>query len=628
MVFAREIQTLRSLTFLASALAVNPGTGWAAEAYLSPAAVAAAPDGRTLWIGCATGQRVLQFDTAARRISNGIPMPAAPSGLALSADGQQLFVTCAAIESPVCVVDVAKARITARLPAGHTAMAPVLSPDGQTLYVCNRFNDDVSVLDLASGKELARIAVLREPVAAAITPDGRFLLVANHLPRGSADAAEVTARVSVIDTAARRVTKELVLPNGSTSLNDLSVSPDGRHAVVTHILSRFHLPTTQVDRGWMNTNAKTIIDLARLEIVNTVLLDRVDSGAANPWGIAWSADSRTVVIVHAGTHEISVVDFPALLARLGKLPAHIGEAQSGNYWSGSHVQADVPNDLAFLAGVSRRLKLPAGDRGPRAVAVIGHQAYVAGYFSDSLAMVDLTAADPKWESVALGPAPEMSLARQGEFYFNDGGICFQGWQSCASCHPGNARVDALNWDLLNDGQGNPKNTKSLLLTFQTPPAMSLGVRETAQTAVRAGLRHILFTRQPPEVAQAIDEYVKSLQPVPSPHLKQGALSPPARRGKRLFESARAGCAECHPKNLFTDLRPYDVGTAGASDPAGERFDNPSLVELWRTAPYLHDGSAATLREVLTTRNRGDRHGITSHLTPKQLDDLVAYLLSL
>jgi hypothetical protein len=78
----------------------------------------------------------------------------------------------------------------------------------------------------------------------------------------------------------------------------------------------------------------------------------------------------------------------------------------------------------------------------------------------------------------------MPLARKGEFYFHDAGICYQGWQSCASCHPGDARANGLNWDLLNDGIGNPKNTKSLLLTYQTPPAMWLGVRETAETADR------------------------------------------------------------------------------------------------------------------------------------------------
>ena len=51
-------------------------------------------------------------------------------------------------------------------------------------------------------------------------------------------------------------------------------------------------------------------------------------------------------------------------------------------------------------------------------------------------------------------------------------------------------------------------------------------------------------------------------------------------------------------------------------------------EIWRTAPYLHDGSAATLREVVTNRNSHDQHGKTSNLTAQEIDDLCVYLLSL
>jgi hypothetical protein len=186
----------------------------------------------------------------------------------------------------------------------------------------------------------------------------------------------------------------------------------------------------------------------------------------------------------------------------------------------------------------------------------------------------------------------------------------------------------LNWDLLNDGDGNPKNTKSLVLCCQTPPAMSLGVRETAEDAVRSGLRHILFANRPESEAAAITDYLRSLLPMPSPRLVRGALSAPARRGKMLFESAQTGCSTCHPPGLFTDLQSYDVGTRAPGDKASDKFDTPTLVELWRTAPYLHDGSAATVLDVLTTRNPHDRHGRTSKLSRRQLEDLSAYLLSI
>jgi YVTN family beta-propeller protein len=625
-IFSRRIL----VHFLSGAVLLVPALTWSIRTeaqpnHLSPGAMVASQDGRTLFIACATGARVLAFDIVTRAVTASIPVPHPPLGLVLSLDGTRLFVTCAAPASEVCEIDLAQQRVTASYAAGHTAMAPVLSPDGRTLYVCNRFEDNVSIIDLDLRQPTRTVPVLREPVAADITPDGRFLLVANLLHNGRADGAHVAASISVIDTLAAAVVKNLVLPNGSGILKDLRVSPDGRHAVVSHILARYPLPTTQVDRGWMNTNAKTIIDLDRLEILNTVLLDSVDRGAANPRGLAWNADGTTLIVTHSGTHEISVIDFPALLEKLKKLPATRDNSKTDPY-AATQVQADVPNDLSFLVGLRTRLRLPETDRGPRAVLYLGGKVYVVNYFSDTLAVVDVTAAHPKWESFRLGPDLPMTDTRLGEFYFHDAGICFQGWQSCASCHPGDARVDALNWDLLNDGIGNPKNNKSLLLSHQTPPSMSIGIRDTAETAVRAGIRHILFTVQPEVVAASMDEYLKALQPVPSPHLVNGKLSDAARRGERIFR--QANCQDCHPPGLFTDLQSYSVGTYSSWEQEGTGYDTPTLIELWRTAPYLHDGSAVSLREVLTTRNPRDLHGKTSNLSPGQIDDLIAYLLSL
>ncbi len=606
-----------------------PGAPEANPTWLSPCALVAAPDGATLFVACATGRRVLVLDLSSRRVVKSVPVPKQPSGLAVSADGEILYVACAGPASQVCFVDIAKARVTGAVPVGHTACAPVVSPDGKTLFVCNRFNDDVSVIDLIAKREIRRIPVRREPVAAAISPDGRRVLVANHLHAGRADAGHVAAVVSVIETALGKVVEELWLPEGSGSLNDLRISPDGKYAVVTHVLGRFHLPTTQLERGWMNTNAKTIIALDPPRVLNTVLLDTVDRGAANPWGAAWSADGKSLVVALAGTHEVSVTDFPALLEKLGRIEPESSASTGGaSPLTAAAAEDEVANDFSVLVGLCQRRPLPEGDLGPRGVVVVGRVVYTANYFSDTLTALELDGTEPKAETIPLGPKPLMTAARQGELDFNDARLCFQGWQSCASCHPGDARTDGLNWDLLNDGLGNPKNSKSLLLVFRTPPAMSTGVRESAEAAVGAGLRHILFTVQRPEVADAIGAYLKSLQPVASPYLVNGKLSAAARRGQKLFHNKTVGCARCHPGPLFTDLHSYNVGTRARTDFDTGTFDTPTLVEIWRTAPYLHDGSAATLRDVLTQANNHDRHGHTSHLTADQINGLVAYLLSL
>jgi mono/diheme cytochrome c family protein len=397
----------------------------------------------------------------------------------------------------------------------------------------------------------------------------------------------------------------------------LGLSPDGARLYVTHGLARYQMPTTQLDRGWVNTSALSVIDAAKAERINTVLVDDVDLGGANPWGVACSTDGRWIAVSHSGTHEVSLIDQPGLLDKLRRIAA-------GEKVSGASTSADeVPNDLSFLVGLRQRVMLTG--EGPRGIALAGSRVFVAEYFSDSLGVLDLAATGPRRaKSVPLGPPVTPSQTRRGEMLFHDARMCFQHWQSCASCHP-DGRVDALNWDLLNDGLGNPKNTKNMLLSHRTPPAMSLGVRETAETAVRAGIRHIQFAVRPEEDAVAIDAYLKSLEPVDSPHREGSGLSAAARRGQRLFQ--RAGCAECHPWPLFSDLQHYDVAT-GTGREQGKTLDTPTLIECWRTAPYLHDGRAATMLEVLREANPGDRHGRTSNLTPRELSDLAEYVLSL
>ncbi|MEZ0265759.1 MAG: hypothetical protein ACAI43_13600, partial [Phycisphaerae bacterium] len=58
------------------------------------------------------------------------------------------------------------------------------------------------------------------------------------------------------------------------------------------------------------------------------------------------------------------------------------------------------------------------------------------------------------------------------------------------------------------------------------------------------------------------------------------------------------------------------------------YDTPTLLGLYKTAPYLHHGKAATLADVLTTRNAGDKHGKTSQLSAAQLNDLVEFMMAL
>ncbi len=595
-------------------------TAEAGRSYLSPAALVADNQTRTLYIAQATAKQVAVFDIAAGRVTKTFSLAGKPSGLALSADRSRLYVAWTSPKGRVQVINLQAGRVSYTLPAGHTPMAPVLSLDGKTLYICNRFNNNVSVIDIAARKELTRIPVQREPVAAALTLNGGFMFVANHLPAGAADRGDIAAAVSVINTMTNKVVDTIGLPNGATGLHGICISPDGRYAYVTHILARYTVPTTQLERGWINTNALSIIDVRNKQLIDTVLLDDVDNGAANPRAVGCTSDGKYICVTHAGTDELSIIDAPAMM---DKIKARHSTLDSRSSTSIQYRASNIENELSFLYGIRQRIKLCG--KGPRALAIVGSDIYVAEYFTDSMTVVDINKmTGAKTTALALGATPKISIRRRGEMLFHDASLCFQHWQSCASCHPGGARVDALNWDLLNDGIGNPKNTKSLLLSHRTPPAMFTGVRENAETAVRSGIRHILFAVRPEQDAVAIDEYLKSLKPVASPYLVNGKLSASAKRGRRIFNKAR--CDSCHKGALHTDLQQYDVGIGKGLD-KDQKFDTPTLVEAWRTAPYLYDGRAVTIEEVLTKYNPDDKHGLTSNLSDKEITDLANFVLS-
>jgi YVTN family beta-propeller protein len=609
---------MKRLTFiLCMGLCLVLGTAAASEGYLSPGVMVMSEDQSQIYIAAQTSNSVLVFDVANKGVARAIPLKASPTGLAFSKDGSQLIVTLAGAPGSVLMLNPADGSVIREVQAGHTPTAPACSSDGKTLYICNRFDNTVARINLETGETAGLIEVDREPVAAALTPDGAVLLVVHQLPSGRANGSYTAARVSLIDTAAAEIVTELKFPNGSSSLREICLSPDGRFAYVTHILSRYQLPTTQLERGWMNTNAISVIDVANRAMLNTVLLDSVDLGAANPWAITCTPDGASLLATHAGTHEISVIDRAALHDKLDR--AAKGEKVS----SVSARAEDVPNDLSFLVDVRRRIRLTGN--GPRAIVTAGSTAYVAEYFTDTICAVDFAAdARPRPESIALGAVVPQTPERMGEQHFFDAALCFQHWQSCASCHP-DARADALNWDLLNDGMGNPKNTKSMLLSHETPPAMMSGIRDSAETAVRSGIKFIQFAVRPEEDAQAIDAYLKSLKPVASPQLVNGELSEQAQRGKEVFE--RAGCSKCHSGSYHTDLNAYNVGTGSGREENAE-FDTPTLVEVWRTAPYLYDGRAKNMWEVLKRYNREDMHGATSELSKEDLDALIAYVMSL
>ena len=619
-------------------------------AYRSPLDVEFSPDGELLAVSDHTAEALVTLD-AFGRIKSTTRLAGRPMGVAWSADSQSIFVA-EHLAGTVAQVN-RSGKIVRRFSDAIRPTGLAIARKRRLLLVADSAGHSVSIVNLADGKEIARSRVVREPRYIAVTPDESLAVVGNRLPAGSAGDPLMSAAVSLIGLESDGAVTNIELPPNSVNLLGVVVSPDGRWAYAAHNLARTLLPTEQIEYGWISANAVSIIDLRLKKHYATVLIDRTWLGAANPWGLAISPDGSKLYVACSGVHEVGALDLVKLHKWLVLQLADLGDGGRGAFDSD---EGPVRGAAIYVDGASppdddsnRQVELVVGrlpaqygagvylhnviawleleGRGPRGLAISadGSRLAAAMYFSGDVAMINARTCEVT-RSVSLGFQMPADEVRRGEEIFHDATYCYELWLSCATCHP-DGRIDGLNWDLLNDGIGSPKNTRSMLWSHKTPPVMSEGVRADMETATAAGFRGTLFKEPSEGDLKAVEAYLRSLEPVPSPWLVDGKLSAKARRGKVIFEDERSKCSLCHPGPLYTTLEAYNVGTQVDTDRTG-LFDTPTLAELWLSAPYLHHGRAATLREVLTKFNPGNKHGRTSHLSPADIDALVEYLKSL
>lgn len=561
--------------------------------------------------------------------------------------GNRLFVACGNLNGEVVEIDLPARQITRRWTGMHTPWGLAFSAKRNQLYVGRRFHGDILILDFSQspagnlafpvsipyGTVLKKtLSVVREPVAMAITPDEDQIFIANLLPLARSNGSTVSCCFSILDTETETI-ENRQLPDGCGSLRDISVSPDGKYVFMVHTHGNHRTITSQLFGGWTNRNGFTVFDRERNGTC-TYLIDDFQQGLTNPWSIQVSPDGKLLAIAIGGNREVGFIGMNELVDRMFR-----------------DMNTTNPN-YVFFFGVGSfsptlvRVKVPELS-GIHALAMNGKKTVVGGYFSDNLAVFNrveapervrkskngqewqtaygLTEVEP--EIVSLGPAPVLDSVRRGMIDFFDGERALEHWHSCVTCHP-DARVDGMNWDLLNDGVENHKNTKSMLFSHETPPNMITGVRESGEVATRAGFIHIHFKKMTEPEYCDVDNYLKALRPVPGIALNpDGTLTEAAKRGKRLFFSLKTGCSACHHGQYFTDMKMHDVGTQNESDFDG-MFDTPSLNEIFRTAPYLHDGRYLTLEELLWEGRHGETDGNFEKLSEQERKDLIEYLLSI
>ena len=342
----------------------------------------------------------------------------------------------------------------------------------------------------------------------------------------------------------------------------------------------------------------------------------------NAWESAISPDGKRLYVVYAGTDDVN------------------------------HCKV-IDDDYREISPVGLPVRV---GKNPRAVRVSPDSETVFIYNAMDFGVSIHSASMQKLATVKTCEPPKTAEWVRGKVLFNTALSPMSGrrWVACSSCHP-DGHHDSRVWQ-------NPeglRKTTALLGLAHTHPLHYSADRDEVQDfeyTIRSALMQgagLLKGQIKPKVGfnkveleestsgrskdlDALAIYTNSFDFPVSPNAPAGKLSAPAERGKALFFNKEVGCGTCHSGPYYTDSsleKPYklhDVGTGGddPSEKMGPLYDTPTLLGIYRTPPYLHHGKAKTLREVLTTWNKGDKHGKTSHLAPPQIDDLVEFLKAL
>ena len=298
-----------------------------------------------------------------------------------------------------------------------------------------------------------------------------------------------------------------------------------------------------------------------------------------------------------------------------------GGGFGGFSWGGLGGFAPFIEDLKASANYT--LKRLTTQANPRRMVLTpdGKTLVVSNHLADSLTLIDADQLRVLRHIDLGGPKPDE--ARRGEILFHSAKHTFEQQFSCASCHPGGGS-DGLAWDTSKTGVGEHLNSRDLRGVRDTRPFGWKGESETLANRVKNTMRHVHKHPISDKDADAVAAFLQTLDPCrPLPQKKSDL--PVIARGKALF-FGKAGCTRCHRGPAYTSPSPKAV----IADFQGKLtpFDVPSLRGVGRSAPYLHDGRAATLEDIFKQHNPHKRHGKAHELTPAELTDLVAFLKSL
>jgi DNA-binding beta-propeller fold protein YncE len=539
------------------------------------------------------------------KVLHEIPVGLHPEGVAWLGTSQ-LLACCVYGDDTVVVMDANDGKVLRQIEVFDEPYGIVSNRDGSRCYVTLEYPGKLLCINPSSGSVEHEWAAGAMPRGLAITADDSSLFVTEYL----------TARVLQLSTADGSLQYSWEPASTDNICRQIVLSPSGNRAYLTHIRSR-------ITAAHGNGSIFPYVSILRLggEAKGTrhrVPMDTIRGTrvTANPWDCDVTPDGKALCVAFAGTNDMYVC----------------------------RITGDDYAEIDYQTGWSLGSNPRAVRCSPDGSAVLVYNALdfevVAHSLRDGKPLGKVT--------VTKNPLPDDVLLGKKLFYTALPPMTSRGWISCSSCHP-DGDADGRTWQ---QPEGL-RSTQPLAGLAWTHPVHWSADRDEVQDfehTIRGLLMQgpgLLKGNLPNAMAEkitgrserldALAAYTNSHRFTLSPHAK-GGLSPAAKRGQQIFLSSETRCASCHSGAFYSDSQPlpndqlklHDVGT-GSDDKTelmGPKYDTPTLLGLYRSAPYLHHGRAANLMDVLTTNNPGDQHGRTSHLAQDQLNDLVEFLKSL
>ena len=469
-----------------------------------------------------------------------------------------------------------------------------LSPDRKTVMVTTIADRALVAYDLASTKERWRTALGREPRGLAVSPDGTRALVA-YLQTGTVDQIDLlethTAEHVALSTATTpRRCRHCGNDGDSFARGAFAVAFLGEHEAVVP----FQRETpVQINEGG-NTGSygggfePPITHQLAFLSMNGERTTQVTATIAQhqPRALAWDSAHDALYIAGMGTDSIIQIKNASQVGITEGLSANLttGKDKCGPDGVAITPDGNVLVWCSFTRNVERVDFVDAKGMLATATKMNSGPTLVASTFGDK-----------QHEGMVLFHSAEPQISQRGAL-------------ACASCHP-DGREDGLSWKIEKSTLQTPLLAGRVVGTH---PYKWDGGDADLKTSLTTTMKRLGGIGLDKSQTEALAAYLEVL---PAPHTPTRPADQVA-RGKKLFDSAEVGCRTCHDGGMYTDQEKHKFSGSTLVE-----ADTPSLVGLAASAPYFHDGSAATLEALL--RDRGAVHGMaeTAKLSDQQIADL-------